>query len=129
MKLILQKNAKFSSAGGGAPRPLCLQRLGVSPPDPHWPLAAGGFALRPPKQPPHSKFLATRLFVHQTLSNCDLNELNPLPLCNVGLIQAQFHKSKRKCAPGLDNICTEHLIYSHPLIYVHITVVCCLMCA
>ena len=60
-------------------------------------------------------------FVHQTLSNCDFNELNPLPLCNVGLIQAQLHKLKRKCAPGLDNICTEHLIYSHPLISVHIS--------
>ena len=60
-------------------------------------------------------------FVHQTLSNCDLNELNLLPLCNVRLIQAQLHKLKRKCAPGLDNICTEHLIYSHPLISVHIS--------
>ena len=35
MKLFLQKNAKFSSAGGSAPRP--------------------------PKQPPHCEFLATRL--------------------------------------------------------------------
>ena len=60
-------------------------------------------------------------FVHQTLSNCDLNKLNPLPLCDVGLIQAQLHKLKRKCAPGLDNICTEHLIYSHPLVSVHIS--------
>ena len=59
--------------------------------------------------------------MHQTLSNCDLNELNPLPLCNVGLIQAQLPKLKRKRAPGLDNICTEHLIYSHPLISVHIS--------
>ena len=63
----------------------------------------------------------------QTLKNCDFNELNPLPLFNVGLIQAQLHKLKQKCAPGLDNICTEHLIYSHPLISVYI--VCCLMCA
>ena len=31
-------------------------------------------------------------FVHQTLSNCDFTELNPLPLCNVGLIQAQLDK-------------------------------------
>ena len=60
-------------------------------------------------------------FVHQTLSNCDLNELNPSSLCNVRLIQAQLHKLKRKCAPGLDNICTEHLIYSHPLISVDIS--------
>ena len=35
MKLFLQKNAKFSSDGGSAPRP--------------------------PKQPPHCEFLATRL--------------------------------------------------------------------
>ena len=35
-------------------------------------------------------------FVHQTLNNCDFNELNPLHLCNVGLIQAQLHKLKRK---------------------------------
>ena len=47
--------------------------------------------------------------------------MNPLPLCDVGLIQAQLHKLKRKCAPALDNICTEHLIYSHSLISVHIS--------
>ena len=41
MKLFLQKNAKFSSAGGSAPKPP----------------ASGG----PPKQPPHLEFLATRL--------------------------------------------------------------------
>ena len=64
MKLFLQKNAKFSSAGGSAPRPPCLRRLGAfppnpslrqqgaSPPDPHWPPAVGGSAPRPPKQPP-----------------------------------------------------------------------------
>ena len=45
MKLFLQKNAKFSSAGGSALRPP----------------ASGGFAPRPPKQPPHCEFLATRL--------------------------------------------------------------------
>ena len=44
-----------------------------------------------------------------------------MPLCNVGLIHAQLHKLKQKCAPGLDNIWTEHLIYSHPLISVHIS--------
>ena len=47
MKLFLQKNAKFSSAGGSAPRPPCLLRLGVLPPNPQ-PPAAGGFAPRPP---------------------------------------------------------------------------------
>ena len=74
MKLLLQKNAKVSSAGGSAPRPPCLRwlgalpqtpslrQLGASPPDPHWPPAAGGSAPRPPKQPPpHCEFLATRL--------------------------------------------------------------------
>ena len=54
MKLFLQKNAKFSSAGGAAPRPPCLRRLGGLPPDPHWPPAAGGSAT-------HREFLATRL--------------------------------------------------------------------
>ena len=35
-------------------------------------------------------------FVHQTLNNSDFNELKPLPLCNVGFIQAQLHKLKQK---------------------------------
>ena len=48
MKLFLQKNAKFSSAGGSAPRSPCLRRLGSLPPNPHWPTAAGGFAPRTP---------------------------------------------------------------------------------
>ena len=52
MKLFLQKNAKFSSAGGSAPRLPCLRRLGAEPPDPHWPPAAGVSTPRPPKQPP-----------------------------------------------------------------------------
>ena len=60
-------------------------------------------------------------FVHQTLINCDYNESNPLPLCSVEFIQAQLHKLKQKCAPGLDSICTEHLIYSHSVISVHIS--------
>ena len=47
MKLFLQENAKFSSAGGSAPRPPCLRRLGALPPNPQ-PLAGGGFAPRPP---------------------------------------------------------------------------------
>ena len=32
MKLFLQKNTKFSSAGGSAPRPPCLRRLDALPP-------------------------------------------------------------------------------------------------
>ena len=43
----MQKNAKFSSAGGSAPRSPCLRRLGALPPNPQ-PSAAGGFAPRPP---------------------------------------------------------------------------------
>ena len=55
IKLFLQKNAKFSSAGGSAPRPPCLRRLGALPPNPQAP-TAGGFAPRPPKQPPLANF-------------------------------------------------------------------------
>ena len=51
-KLFLKKKAKFSSAGGSAPRPPCLRWLGALPPNPQLPLAAGGFAPRPPKHPP-----------------------------------------------------------------------------
>ena len=47
MKLFLQKNAKFSSAEGSAPRPPCLGRLGASSPNPQ-PPAAGGFPSWPP---------------------------------------------------------------------------------
>ena len=36
---------------GLRPQTPSLQQLGASPPDPHWPPAAGGGALRPPKQP------------------------------------------------------------------------------
>ena len=65
MKLFLQKNAKISSAGGSAPRPPCLQRLGALPPNPlppaagvfvprpHWPTTAGGPAPDPQNSPPH----------------------------------------------------------------------------
>ena len=47
INLFLQKNAKFSSAGGSAPRTPCLRRLGALLPDPQLP-AAGGFAHRLP---------------------------------------------------------------------------------
>ena len=78
MKLFLQKNAKFSSAGGSAPRPPCLWRLGALPPNPQPPaagsvtprppLASGSWGLRPqiPKTaPPHCEFLALRLLRRQ----------------------------------------------------------------
>ena len=47
MRLFLQKNAKFSSAGGSAPTPPCLQRLGALPSNPQ-PPAAGSFAQTAP---------------------------------------------------------------------------------
>ena len=73
IKLFLQKNAKLSSPGGSAPDPrasggwrLCpqitsLRREGASLPVLQWFTADGGSAPRPPKQPPHCEFLATRL--------------------------------------------------------------------
>ena len=61
MKLLLQKMQNFRALGALPPN---AQQLGASPPDPHWPPAAGGSAPRPPKQPPpHCEFLATRLVV------------------------------------------------------------------
>ena len=75
MKLFLQKNEKFSSAGGSALRPrasggwglcpqiLSLRQLGALPPDPHWPPAAGAPPPDPQTAPPHCEFLATRLAV------------------------------------------------------------------
>ena len=48
MKLFLQKNAKFSSAEGSAPRPPCLRRPGTLPSNAQ-PPAAGGSTPRPTK--------------------------------------------------------------------------------
>ena len=53
-----------AAAGGFAlkPQPPAAGGFfGASPPDPHWPPAAGGSAPRPPKHLPHCEFLATRL--------------------------------------------------------------------
>ena len=52
---------RASGGWGLCPQTPSLRQLGASPPDPHWPPAAGGSAPRPPKQPPHCEFLATRL--------------------------------------------------------------------
>ena len=81
MKLFLQKMQNFRALGAPPPDPrasgdwgLCpqtpigLRQLGASPPDPYWPPAAGGPAPRPPKQPPHCEFLATRLHQRMTYS-------------------------------------------------------------
>ena len=46
IKLFLKKNAKFSGAGGSAPRPPCLRRLGAPPPDPHTQHPKADFCLR-----------------------------------------------------------------------------------
>ena len=46
MKLFLQKNAKFLSAGASLPD------SGLQTADRHWPPTAGGFTPRPPTQPP-----------------------------------------------------------------------------
>ena len=46
IKLFLKKNAKFSGAGGSAPRPPCLRRLGAPPPDPHTQPPKADFCLR-----------------------------------------------------------------------------------
>ena len=67
MKLFLQKNAKFLSAGGSAPRPACLRRLGALPPNPQ-PPAAGASPPGPQNSPPRCEFLTTRLLVSTTLS-------------------------------------------------------------
>ena len=48
IKLFLKKNAKFSSAGGSAPKPPCLRLLGDPPPD-------------PPNSPLNCEFLAACL--------------------------------------------------------------------
>ena len=68
MKLFLKKMQNFRALGALPPGPrasgsweLCpqapsLRQLGASPLDPHWPLAAGGSAPRPPKQPPIANF-------------------------------------------------------------------------
>ena len=44
ISFFCKKNEKLSSAGGSAPRPPCLRRLGAFPQPP----ATGGFASRPP---------------------------------------------------------------------------------
>ena len=55
---------RASGGWGRRPQAPSLRQLGASSPDPRWPPAAGGSAPRPPRQPPHCEFLATRLGVH-----------------------------------------------------------------
>ena len=58
---------RASGGWGLCPQTPSHRQLGASPPDPHWSPAAGGSAPRPPKQPPHCEFLATRLETTQTI--------------------------------------------------------------
>ena len=53
----------FRASGGWelCPQTSSLQQLGASPPDPHWPPAAGSSAPRHPEQPPHCEFLPPRV--------------------------------------------------------------------
>ena len=52
----LPPDPRASGGWGLCPQAPRLQRLGASPPDPHWPPASGGSALRLPKQPPIANF-------------------------------------------------------------------------
>ena len=65
MKLFLQKKCQIFERWGLRPKtpvPLAAGGFAPKPPDPHWPPAAGGSAPRSSKQPPpHCEFLATRL--------------------------------------------------------------------
>ena len=82
MKLFLQKNAKFRSAGGSAPRLPCLRRLGALPPNPSL-RPVGAPPPDPQTAPPHCEFLATRLH----LGKEDLNKLRYIlaALCDPSL--------------------------------------------
>ena len=62
-------DSRASGGWGLCPQTPSLRQLGASPPDPHWPPAAGGSALRPPKQPPHCEFLATRLVTNNNIED------------------------------------------------------------
>ena len=84
IKLFFSKNAKFSSAGGSAPRPPYLRGLGALPPNPQ-PPAAGGFAPRPPKQLLHCEFLATRLDHTNSLFYSFVVGLHPTLAKKIGL--------------------------------------------
>ena len=54
---------RASGGLGLCPQTPSLRRLGASPPDPHWPPAAGGSAPRPPNTAPHCEFLTTGLLI------------------------------------------------------------------
>ena len=68
-------------------------------------------------------------FVYKTLNQDDLTPYSISFNCNVKLVMDQLHKLKCKCSPGIDKICTEHLIYSHPLLHIHLSLLfnICLM--
>ena len=62
LNYFCQKNTKFSSAGGSAPRPPCLRRLGALPPDPQSP-AVKGYAPTPPTGGPYTA-TSLQIFCH-----------------------------------------------------------------
>ena len=70
IKLFLQKNAKFSSAGGSTPNPPASGGRGFRP---QTQLSSGGWRLRPQTPetapPPHCELLATRLIKPEILVN------------------------------------------------------------
>jgi len=69
----------------------------------------------------HDAEIRAKQFV-QVLNQCNSESMtSALTQCDVEIVMSQSRKLKRKCASGLDNICTEHLVHSHPLIYVHIS--------
>ena len=71
------QNFRALGAPPQTPVPLAAEGFALKPPasstDPHWPPATGGSAPRHPKQPPHCEFLATRL-------NTSITRLNTIIL-------------------------------------------------
>ena len=86
MKLFLQKNAKISSAGGFAPRP-------------HWPLAAGGSAPRPPKYPPPPPPL--QISGYAPASRGDSLCFRPTKQMQISLLFKNTRNYKYHCGSGL----------------------------
>ena len=73
--------------------------------------------------------IAAKRFVHQMLNLNDFNVSDSLPQSHEELVMAQAQKLKNKCAPGRDDICAEHLSFSHLLIYIHLSLLLiCVLC-
>ena len=75
----MQKNEKFSSAGGFAPKLPCLRRLGALPPYLQTPIGLWQLWVPPPdpqNSPPYFEFLDTRLFTMMQYVHCLRNVHN-----------------------------------------------------